>query len=202
MEFSREDYWSGLPFPSPGDRPNPGIKPRSPAPQADSLPSEPPWPPLNCSPPFLISFPPATDGYLIYLFSSTHSPKLNLITSFNKHNNLKKKKKFYQNQHYYHKSDIFFSLYFHIDLSVFPYTVSLYCNWWWWWFSHQVMSDPCNLVNCSLPGSSVHGFLQARILDWVAISFSRVISFSVIHKRNIFLYTMKFVCYNMFLSKE
>ena len=60
----------------------------------------------------------------------------------------------------------------------------------------------CNSMDCSLPGSSVHGFLQARILDWVAISFSRVISFSVIHKRNIFLYTMKFVCYNMFLSKE
>ena len=42
MEFSRQDYWSGLPFPSPGDLPDPGIKPRSPALQADSLPSEPP----------------------------------------------------------------------------------------------------------------------------------------------------------------
>ena len=37
--FSRQEYWSGLPFPSPGDRPNPGIKPRSPARQADSLPT-------------------------------------------------------------------------------------------------------------------------------------------------------------------
>ena len=36
MGFSRQEYWSGLPFPSPGDRPNPGIKPRSPALQADS----------------------------------------------------------------------------------------------------------------------------------------------------------------------
>ena len=36
------DLWSGLPFPSPGDLPNPGIKPGSPALQADSLPSEPP----------------------------------------------------------------------------------------------------------------------------------------------------------------
>ena len=42
MEFSRQEYWSGLPFPSPGDLPNPGIKLRSPALQADSLPSEPP----------------------------------------------------------------------------------------------------------------------------------------------------------------
>ena len=41
MEFSRPEYWSGSPFPSPGDLPNPGIKPRSPALQADSLPAEP-----------------------------------------------------------------------------------------------------------------------------------------------------------------
>ena len=41
MEFSRQDYWSGLPFLSPGDLPDPGIKPRSPALQADALPSEP-----------------------------------------------------------------------------------------------------------------------------------------------------------------
>ena len=40
MGFSRQEYWSGLPFPSPGNLPNPGIKPRSPALQADSLPSE------------------------------------------------------------------------------------------------------------------------------------------------------------------
>ena len=42
MEFSRQEYWSGLPFPSPGDLPHPGIKPRSPELQADTLPSEPP----------------------------------------------------------------------------------------------------------------------------------------------------------------
>ena len=44
-EFSRWDYWSGLPFPSPDDLPNPGIEPGSPALQADSLPSEPPGKP-------------------------------------------------------------------------------------------------------------------------------------------------------------
>ena len=38
MEFSRQEYWCGLPFPPPGDLPNPGIKPGSPALQADSLP--------------------------------------------------------------------------------------------------------------------------------------------------------------------
>ena len=42
MGFSRQEYWSGLPFPSPGDLPNPGIKPGSPALEADTLPSEPP----------------------------------------------------------------------------------------------------------------------------------------------------------------
>ena len=41
MEFSRQEYWSGLPFPSPEDLPNPGIKPKSPTLQADSLPPEP-----------------------------------------------------------------------------------------------------------------------------------------------------------------
>ena len=45
MEFSRQEYWSGLPFPSPGDLPDPGIIPGSPALQADSLPSEPPGKP-------------------------------------------------------------------------------------------------------------------------------------------------------------
>ena len=40
--ISRQEYWRGLPFPSPGDLPDPGIYPRSPALQADSLPSEPP----------------------------------------------------------------------------------------------------------------------------------------------------------------
>ena len=41
MGFSKQVHWSGLPFPSPGDLPVPGIKPRSPTLQADTLPSEP-----------------------------------------------------------------------------------------------------------------------------------------------------------------
>ena len=40
------------------------------------------------------------------------------------------------------------------------------------WFSHQVVSDSCDPMDCSSPGSSVHGILQARVLEWVAISFS------------------------------
>ena len=42
MGFSRQEYWSGLPFPAPGDLPDPGIESGSPALQGDSLPSE-PW---------------------------------------------------------------------------------------------------------------------------------------------------------------
>ena len=47
MEFSRQEYWSGLPFPSPEDLPDPGIEPRSPALQADTLLSELPEKPHN-----------------------------------------------------------------------------------------------------------------------------------------------------------
>ena len=47
MEFSRQEYWNGLSFLSPGDLPDPGIEPGSPALQADILPSEPQGKPLN-----------------------------------------------------------------------------------------------------------------------------------------------------------
>ena len=56
MEFSRSEYWSGYPFPSPGDLPNPGTEPRSPTLPEDSLPDEPQGKPtssllaiINCS---------------------------------------------------------------------------------------------------------------------------------------------------------
>ena len=47
MEFPRQEYWSELPFPPPGDIPDPGMEPVSPALQADSLPSEPPGRPIT-----------------------------------------------------------------------------------------------------------------------------------------------------------
>ena len=47
IRFSRQECWSGLPFPSQGDLPIPGIEPRSPALQADALPSEPPGKPQS-----------------------------------------------------------------------------------------------------------------------------------------------------------
>ena len=50
MGFSGQGYWSGLPFPSPEDLPDPGIEPRSPTLQVDALPSEPPGKPVNSHP--------------------------------------------------------------------------------------------------------------------------------------------------------
>ena len=47
MEFSRQEHWTGQPFPPPGDLPHPGIKPGSPALQEDALPSEPPGKPQD-----------------------------------------------------------------------------------------------------------------------------------------------------------
>ena len=60
MEFSRQEYWSGLPFPSPGNLPGPGIEPRSPALQEDSLLTEIP----RKIPPFFFSL--ATCKHIIF----------------------------------------------------------------------------------------------------------------------------------------
>ena len=73
MGFFRQDYWSGLPFPSPGDLPSPGIEPRSPALQADALTSEPLGKSFSLtdvvktSDPLMNSFP--IFNTVIYLFS-------------------------------------------------------------------------------------------------------------------------------------
>ena len=56
MGFSRQGYWSGLSFPFPGDLPNPGIKLRFPAFQAESLPSEPPGKPKTTNKPKGLQF--------------------------------------------------------------------------------------------------------------------------------------------------
>ena len=53
MGFSRQEYWSGLPFPSPGDLPHPGIEPGSPALRVDYLPSEPPGKSVSILEPFV-----------------------------------------------------------------------------------------------------------------------------------------------------
>ena len=67
LGFSGQEHWSGLPFPSPGDLPNPGIKPGSPRWQAESLPSEPTGKPSNVYVSLLLSqvispSPPSTES--------------------------------------------------------------------------------------------------------------------------------------------
>ena len=54
-----------------------------------------------------------------------------------------------------------------------PHFLNLLLHKQWWWFSYLVVSDSCDSMDCCPPGSSVHGILQARILEWVAISFPR-----------------------------
>ena len=68
MGFSRQAYWSGLPFPSPGDLPNPGIKPGSPALQADSLPTE-LWGKPTSS---IVSYTHKKTGEILKLCKSAH----------------------------------------------------------------------------------------------------------------------------------
>ena len=77
MEFSRQEYWSGLPFPSPGDLPSPGIKPWSPILQADALQSEPPGKlkrPLQRKHGVLTTGPPGNSPKL-HIFNWHSSPK-------------------------------------------------------------------------------------------------------------------------------
>ena len=72
MEFSRQGYWSGSPFPSPGDLPNPGIEPESPALQAEFLPSEPPGKPQGYIWTYIIQCI-CTDMQFIMYYMCTHT---------------------------------------------------------------------------------------------------------------------------------
>ena len=112
MRFLRQEYWSGLPFPSPGDLLDPWIEPVSPLSlfciAGEFLTAEPPGKPL--------SFPD---------FSKTQTESRMVTVN--------------------------------------------YC----WSDITQSCPTLCNPVDCSLPGSSDHGIFQARVLEWVAISFSR-----------------------------
>ena len=74
IEFSRQEYWSGLPFPSPGDLPDPEIKPGTPALQTDSLPSEPPGKPL----PLTWKEPNSTGIYYVDELQNIPLPRLGL----------------------------------------------------------------------------------------------------------------------------
>ena len=62
---------------------------------------------------------------------------------------------------------------------VLPTDFCLLCSWWWSWFSRQVVSDSCDPMDCGTPGSPVPRILRARILEWVAISFSVLCAYYV-----------------------
>ena len=98
MGLSKQECWRGLPFPPPGDLPNPGIKPGSPALQADSLPTVPPGKPMNT----------------------------------------------------YYKERVY---------------EILYCSSVQFSSVTQSCLTLCDSMGCSPPGSSVHGIIQARILE-------------------------------------
>ena len=74
--FSRQEYWSGMPFPSQGGLPNPGMEPRSPILQADTLLSEPPGKPMGRDVLTKTAFPPQTFASRNY---HSHLRKLNLF---------------------------------------------------------------------------------------------------------------------------
>ena len=91
MGFSKQEYRSGLPFPIPGDRPDPGIESESPVLQADSLPSEPPGKPTQISPlrtcfqftGFLrhkVSL--NASGQLVILWNKNYSPQTSFLACF------------------------------------------------------------------------------------------------------------------------
>ena len=100
MGFSRREYWSGLPFPSPRDLPGPGI---------ETTP---------------LMSPALAGGFFT---SSTTWETFNPSST-----------------------------------------------WACAVLSHSVVSDSRDPMDCSPPGSSVHGISQARVLEWIAVSFSRV----------------------------
>ena len=72
MRFSWQEYWSGLPFLSPGDLPDPEIELRFPALQADSLPSEPPGKPMEGS---VFIFPTSVELVFVSLFFLRSHPE-------------------------------------------------------------------------------------------------------------------------------
>ena len=137
MGFPRQESWSGLPSPSPGDLLEPRIKPSSTSLQMDSL---------------LLS----------------HWGSLQQSVTF------------------FQMMEIWFSLSFSFNLcwSLFIYLVHpptpqfeyywLYDSWIGCTQLLQLCLTLCGPMDCSPPGSPVCGILQARILEWVAITFSRV----------------------------
>ena len=130
MEFSRQGFWSGLPFPSPGDFPLPGIKPWSPALAVRFFTPEPPGKPHSFSRSALTKCH-KLGGLKHHLLSGGQESKIKVLAGL------------------------------------------CFLGLWWSEVKYYSCLTLCDLMDCGLPGPSVHGIFQARILKWVAISFSR-----------------------------
>ena len=130
LGFSRQEYWSGLPFPSPGDLPNPGIESGSPALEADALTSEP--------------------------------PKLWYKWTYLQNKQIHRHRK--QSNGYHSGKGVGWD-----KPGIWNYQIQTAAA-----AAKSLQSCPtlCDPMDGSPPGSPVPGILQARILEWVAISFS------------------------------
>ena len=157
-----QDYWDGLLFPSPGDLPNPGTKPRSSALQADSLPSE-----SQCT---RIEFTDQDTEWLnglknktqLYTASRRLTPALKIDTGSK-----------WKDGRWYSKEMAAKRTW--EDGGVCMCSVAMLCL------------TLCNPMDCSSQGSSVHGISPARILEWIAISFSGESSWSRVQTRTSYI---------------
>ena len=161
MELSRQEYWRGLLFPSPGDLPNPGIEPRSPALQVESLSFKPPGKLCNIPPISLFSsYSYLYEGILLSLsldpLQALHLRYCLLWLTFKKPS-------------YTYKLSISCTA-FSCSLSrSLPIPVAAAAA-----AAKLLQSCPtlCDPIDSSPPGSPIPESLQARTLEWVAISFS------------------------------
>ena len=152
MGFSKQECWSGLPFPSPGDLPDPGIEPGPPAFQEDALPSEPPG---KILPPELCYFLPSNN----IQFTTTTESFQSCPTLCNPIDGSPPGSP--------------------APGILQARTLGVGCHFLLQCMKVKSESEVtqlcptlCDPMDCSLPGSSIHGSFQARVLEWVAIAFS------------------------------
>ena len=153
MGFSRQDYWSGLPFPSPGDLPDPGIEPGSPALEADALTSE-------------LSGKHIYACICIYMF--LRSTPWNMSVFIRSAEN--------EDQEYRNSQVTVKAWSETHQVGGWDCRVFLLLRVPGDWVLEQVpacwvVSDSLQPMDCSSPSSSVQWISQARILEGVAISF-------------------------------
>ena len=151
MWFPRQEYWSGLPFPSPGDLLNPGIESVSPALQADSLPL------CHLGSPWMwIS--------LLYIWKTNTTLQINFASIENKDKEKLEMLNSSSGSHIRQKCESTQNIREKWKMGIFKMHCVLIA---------QLCLTLCDPRDCSPPGFSVHGILQARILEWTAIPFSR-----------------------------